>query len=56
MNEQTCDTEHTHTFRITYGTNQNLVAQPGNADIDSTGRQDESLPQTLNQLVTSAQL
>ena len=43
-------------FRGTHGTNQNFIARPGNGDIDSTGCQDETLPQTLNQLVTSAQL
>ena len=56
MNEQIRDMEHTHMFRGTHGTNQNFIARPGNADIDSTGCQDEPLPQTLNQLVTSAQL
>ena len=43
-------------FRGTHGTNQNFIARPVNADIDSTGCQDESLPQALNHLVTSAQL
>ena len=43
-------------FRGTHGTNQNFIARPGNADIDSTGCEDEPFPQTLNQLVTSAQL
>ena len=43
-------------LRGTHGTNQNCIARPGNADIDSTGCQDKPLPQTLNQLVTSAQL
>ena len=43
-------------FRGTHGTNQNFIARPGNADDDSTGCQDEPLPQTFNQLVTSAQL
>ena len=56
MNEQTCYKEPTHTFRRTYGTNQNFIARPGNADIDSTGQQNDPFPQTLNQLVTSAQL
>ena len=56
MNEQIRDKGHTHMFRGTQGTNQNFIARPRNADIDSTGCQDEQLPQTLNQLVTSAQL
>ena len=56
MNEQIRDKGHTHIFRGTHGTNQSFIARPGNADIDSTGCQDEPLPQTLNQLVTSAQL
>ena len=43
-------------FRGTYGTNQNFIAQPSNADIDLTGCQYEPLPQTLNRLVNSAQL
>ena len=43
-------------FRGTQGTNQNFIARPGNADIDSTGCHDELSPQMLNQLVTSAQL
>ena len=43
-------------FRGTHGTNQNFIARPSNADIDSTGCQDEPLPQTFNQLVTPAQL
>ena len=47
MNEQTRDKGHTHMFRGTHGTNQNFIARPGNADIDSTGCQDEPLPQTL---------
>ena len=56
MNEQIRDKEHIHMFPGTHGTNQNFIARPDNADIDSTGCQDEPLPQTLNQLVTSAQL
>ena len=56
MNEQACDEENTHMFRGTHGTNQNFIPRPGNADVDSTGCQDEPLLQTLNQLVTSAQL
>ena len=56
MHEQICDKENTHMFRGTHGTNQNFIAWPGNTDVDSTGRQHEPLPQTLNQLVTSAQL
>ena len=55
MNEQIRDKEHTHMIRGTHGINQNF-ARPGNADVDSTGCQDEPLPQTFNQLVTSAQL
>ena len=43
-------------FRRTYGTNQNFQARPGNADINSAGRQDKPVSQTLNQLVTPAQL
>ena len=43
-------------FRGTHGTNQNFIPRPGDADIDSTGCQDEPPPQTLNQLVTSAPL
>ena len=43
-------------LRGTHGTNQSFIARPGNAGIDSTGCQDKPLPQTLNQLVTSAQL
>ena len=56
MNEQIRDKEHTHLFRGAHGTNQHFIARPGNADIDSIGCQDEPLAQTLNQLVTSAQL
>ena len=56
INEQISDKEPTHMFRGTHGNHQNFIARPGNADIDSTGCQDELLPQTLNQLVTSAQL
>ena len=56
MNEQIRDKGHTHIFRGTHGSNQNFIARPGNADIDSTDCQDEPLPQTLNQLVTSAKL
>ena len=56
MNEQTSDKEPTYMFRRTYGTNQKLIAEPRNADINSAGRQDKLLPQTFNQLVTPAQL
>ena len=48
MNEQIRDKGHTHMFRGTHGTNQNIIARPGNADTDSTGFQDKPLPQTLN--------
>ena len=43
-------------FRGTHGTYQNFIGRPGNADVDSTGCQGETLPQTFNQLVTSAHL
>ena len=43
-------------FRGTHGTNPNFIQRSGNADVDSTGCQDEPLPQTFNQLLTSAQL
>ena len=43
-------------FRWTYVTNQNFLARPANADINSADRQDKPLPQTFNQLVTPAQL
>ena len=56
MNEQIRDKEPTHMFRRTYGTNQNFIARPGNADVNSAGRRDKPLPQTFNQLVTPAQL
>ena len=56
MNEQTCDKEPTHMIRRTYGTNQNFIARPGNADNNSAGRQNKPLPQTFNQLVTTAHL
>ena len=56
MKEQTCDRAPTHMFRRTYRTNQNFIARPGNADINSARRQDKPLPQTFNQLVTPAQL
>ena len=56
MHEQVCDKENTHLFRGTHGTNQNFIPRPGKANVDSTGCQDGPLPQTLNQLVTSAQL
>ena len=51
-----CDKEPTHMFRGTHGTNQNFIPWPRNTDVDSTGCQHEPLPQTLNQLLTSAQL
>ena len=56
MNDQTCDKVSTQKFRRTYGTTQNFIARPGNADIHPVSRQDKWLPQTFNQFVTPTQL
>ena len=56
INEQRCNKKPTHMLRGTQRINPNFIARPGNSNIDSTGCQDKPLPQTLNQLVTSAQL
>ena len=47
MKSQKCDKESTQTFRRKNGTNQNFIAQPGNADNYPAGRQDKSFPKTF---------
>ena len=42
--------------RRNYGTNQNVIAQPGIAHIYTTGRQNKLFPQMFNQFVTPTQL
>ena len=39
-----------------YGTNQNLIARPGNADIYPARCQHQPQPQTFNNVVASTQL
>ena len=45
-----------YAIRRHYGTNQNLIARPGNSHIDLAGRQHKALPQFFYQLVAPTQL
>ena len=55
MNDRSYDKESkesTQMIRRNYRTNQNLIAQPGNGDIQSTGCQDKSIPESSHKFAT----